>query len=220
MNLNDYAPTIDAAGMPDRIAALKICPQRRVPIPWFVAYLEDGTPEFRLADHVKRVRAIKENLCWVCGQKLGRFLTFVAGPMCGINRTTAEPACHLDCARWSARNCPFLSKPQMVRRENDLPADMESGPGFPILRNPGVSMLWTTRSLAIFRDGRGGWLIEMGPAETVEWFALGKPATRAQVAESIRTGLPALEDLARQQEGALEELARRRRDFDRYLPKS
>jgi hypothetical protein len=35
--------------------------------------------------------------------------SFVVGPMCGINRNSAEPPSHKECAQWSARNCPFLS---------------------------------------------------------------------------------------------------------------
>ena len=75
---------------------------RGYPVPWFVAWV-DGIPEFRASDGEKFYLAIKKDLCWVCGNKLGAFKTFVSGPMCGINRNTAEPPCHLDCAEWSAK---------------------------------------------------------------------------------------------------------------------
>jgi len=105
--------------LPDRMKSLPV--HRGYPVPWFVEWI-DGVPEFRAMDFSKWQRAIRDKLCWVCGTPLEKkFVTFVAGPMCGINRTSAEPPCHLICAQWSARNCPFLSKPQMTRRENDLP---------------------------------------------------------------------------------------------------
>ena len=196
----------DPIDIPSRIAALPIDPVRKIPVPWFVTWI-DGKPEFRGADRRKMVRAVKEKRCWVCGDRLGRHMTFVAGPMCGLNRTSAEPPCHTECARYSARACPFLARPHMVRREGGLdtlgavPAD-----GHMITRNPGVTLLWTTLSYSLFGDGAGGTLFRMGEPTALEWFCEGRAATRAEVAESVRTGLPILEEMARQQEGALERL--------------
>src|SRR5690242_2247182 len=104
--------------LPDRIARLPL-DERGYPVPWFVDWV-DGKPEFRAMDPAKWKRAVKERLCWVCGDRLGVLLVFPIGPMCGINRTTAEPPSHRDCALWSVRNCPFLSRPHMVRREDAL----------------------------------------------------------------------------------------------------
>ena len=176
--------------LPPRMTALKVA--RGYPVPWFVSWV-DGAPEFRCMDAPKWSRAIKEKLCWVCGEKLGKHMTFVAGPMCGINRISSEPPCHHDCAQWSARNCPFLSKPQMVRRENDMPEGKRTSPTM-IPRNPGVTMLWTTKTYHLFRHADEV-LIRMGEAERVEWWALGKPATRAQVDESVEAGLPKLREM-------------------------
>ena len=61
---------------------------------------------------------MREKRCWVCGDPLGVHLTFPIGPMCALNRTISEPPSHHECASWSARNCPFLSRPHMVRRED------------------------------------------------------------------------------------------------------
>ena len=113
--------------LPARMRGLPV-DERGYVVPWFVDWL-DGKPEFRAMDRSKFVRAIRERLCWVCGEKLGVYLTFVAGPMCGINRTSGEPPCHADCALWSALNCPFLSNPRMVRREDDLTPKMGSMSG-------------------------------------------------------------------------------------------
>lgn len=73
--------------IPARIQNLPVDPVRKFPVPWFVAWV-DGKPEFRAADQRKLVIAIQEKRCWVCGEPLGRFMTFVVGPMCGLNRTS------------------------------------------------------------------------------------------------------------------------------------
>lgn len=205
--------------LPDRMKDLAV-DDRGYPVPWFVAWV-DGKPEFRAMDGSKFRRAIREKLCWVCGGRLGVNVCFVAGPMCGINRTSSEPPAHLECGRWSARNCPFLNNPHMVRREDEVvnnAAMRESAPGFAITRNPGVAMLWITRQFEVYDDGKGRPLIQMGQPESVEWYACGRPATRAEVVASIESGLPNLEALARQQSGAMEALERAQRRFDRWLP--
>src|SRR5258708_35612370 len=141
--------------LPSRMLSLPI-DDRGYVVPWFVDWI-DGKPEFRAMDGKKFVRAIKEKLCWVCGERLGRYMTFVAGPMCGINRTSSEPPSHLECAQWSARNCPFLNNPQAIRREDeDVNPLSKSVGGIAIQRNPGVSMLWTTNTYTIFDDHHGG----------------------------------------------------------------
>lgn len=207
---------VNSTDMPARIRSLPLCPKRNVPVPWFVDYI-DGVPEFRAMNPEKRTLAVRTKLCWVCGEALGKYMTFVAGPMCGINRTSSEPPCHHECAQWSARNCPFLSKPQMTRREGGMEGS-EVAAGHGIMRNPGVTLLWTCRSYTLFGDGMGGWLIQMGEPTGVEWWALSKPATRAQVQESIRTGLPALEAMAAEQEGAMNKLREMTKAFERFLP--
>lgn len=201
--------------LPDKMAHLPI-DRRGYPVPWFVAMV-NGEPEFRLADPEKYIRAVKEKLCWVCGGQLGRYMVFVIGPMCGINRTTSEPPCHRECALYSVQNCPFLTKPNMVRRENDLPPESGDPGGHMIKRNPGVSLVWTTESYSLFNDGHGMPLIEVGPPHHTEWFALGKPATRDQVVEAVETGLPALARLCDTAEDRAE-LARRKAEIEKMYP--
>jgi hypothetical protein len=190
------------------------------PVPWFVDWI-NGKPEFRAMDKRKYVQAIQKRLCWVCGGKLETRFAFVAGPMCGINRTSSEPPSHLECARWSARNCPFLSNPNMVRRQDELLDNekfREQAPGFAIARNPGVVLIWITREYEVFPDGMGGQLIMMGRPHEVEWYCRGRAATRAEVDESIENGIGALEAVARTEVGGLEALAKARKKFEKLLP--
>lgn len=208
-------PELEA--LPKRLVTLPV-EERGYVVPWFVDWIE-GKPEFRAMDPAKWQRAIREKLCWVCGERLGRYMVFVAGPMCGINRTSSEPPSHKECAEWSVRNCPFLNNSKAIRRVDEkFGMDAPCIGGEAIMRNPGVTMLWTTETYSIFRDGRGGYLLHMGEPTEVRWFAEGKPATREQVEKSIETGIPALEQMAVQQEGALAYLKECRERFQKWIP--
>jgi len=96
--------------------------KRGYPVPWFVEWIK-GEPEFRAMDPRRLVKAINQRLCWTCGKLLFQEEVFVIGPMCAVNRISSEPPSHRECALYAATNCPFLSKPQMVRRKDGLPAD-------------------------------------------------------------------------------------------------
>jgi hypothetical protein len=210
-------PTLRAklTPMPDRIKRLTL--HRGFPVPWFVAMV-DGEPDFRIMSTERWAQAIQRRACWTCGETLGANLAFVSGPMCGISRTSAEPPSHVECARWSVANCPFLSQPKMVRRDSGLPEGATTADGLAIMRNPGVAMIWVTRSFQVWRPESGGKLIEMGEPIRVEWYSEGRPATRAEVEESIRTGLPSVQAIANTQVGAPEALERQLQDFRRLLP--
>jgi hypothetical protein len=193
----------DLPPLTDRIAALPV-DERGYPIPFFVDYV-NGKPDFRVADGRKWKLCVKEKLCWVCGQKLGTHLAFTIGPMCAVNRTTSEPPEHLDCAMWSVKGCPFLSKPQMKRREDEFTDSLVSA-GNAIKRNPGATCIWVTKTFLLFGDGKGGALIRIGDPVAVTWWKLGREATRAEVDESIRTGFPLLQEEAAKQPGGLDAL--------------
>ena len=194
-------------GLPERPPRMRSLPlnDKGYPVPWFVDWV-DGVPEFRAMDPVKWERAVHHKLCWLCGERLGHFFTFVAGPMCGINRTSSEPPSHHDCAVYAARACPFLTLPKAVRRQAGLPEGVQLQPGqkqtennivggISLTRNPGVAMLWTTTRYTLHKVDNG-YLLEMGPPTEVEWFCEGRRATRAEVDESIRTGMPFLQKIA------------------------
>lgn len=186
----------DLPPLPARMQRLPL-DARGYPVPWFVAWLENdeevppgrGTPDFRVVAR-GRVAASYKGLCWVCGQPRGVHKSFVIGPMCMVNRTTSEPACHLECALWSAIACPFLSKPHAERRETKMPSHVPA-PGFMIERNPGVAVVWTTRTCKPF-NADPGVLFQLGPPEHIQCFREGRRATRAELMESLDSGFPRL----------------------------
>lgn len=177
----------DLPPIPARLRSLPV--DRGYPVPWFVPFI-DGKPEFRMGDPEKLLRAIKGRLCWVCGEQLGRYMAFVIGPMCSINRISAEPPCHKECAEFSAMACPFLIGKQPERREGDLPKALPEV-GLMIRRNPGCCAVWITTEYDLVRAGHGV-LFAIGEPTAIKWFAKGREATRAEVMASIESGAPIL----------------------------
>lgn len=214
-------PRFNPDDMPVGIRRLPV-DARGYPVPWFVdlaAPYINGNPDFRVMDGARLKAAVREKRCWVCGMKLreGAF-AFLAGPMCGINRNNAEPPCHIDCAQWSAKACPFLSHPKRIRDTRDLPAH-HSQAGVGIKRNPGVAMVWVCDSYKTWRPPSGGILFDLGEPIRVEWVCEGREATRVEVMESVETGLPLLlEPAARQSAEACFALGRMTERFLKWLP--
>jgi hypothetical protein len=220
--LNARMEALVAAGkVPPRVARLPVSPSGFF-VPWFVWFNDDGVPDFRVIAPGKVGKAYRERRCWVCGERTGRHLSFIAGPMCAINRTSAEPPSHHDCAIFAATACPFLSQPKMRRNDKGLPEERSYNEGA-IDRNPGVSMVWTTDSYKPFQvgrtDGKTGYLFTMGEPTEVLWFCRGRPADRMEVMESVESGMPLLREPARFEGRAAEaELDRLYRQFLKFLP--
>lgn len=183
--------------IPPRIRALPV-DERGYPVPWFVAWI-DGKPDFRLVHPETVVEAIRLRKCWVCGDTLGKHTAFVIGPMCVVNRVSAEPPMHVDCAEFSAKACPFLTLPKAQRREANLP-ERGHEVGFMIRRNPGCCVVWETPRYRAEWVGNG-YLFRLGSPISLRWYAEGRAATRAEVLASVQSGLPILRKAATDESG-------------------
>lgn len=199
----------DLPPLPERLRHLDL-DDRGYPIPWFVARIKGRKPDIRFADSWRRSEALALGKCWVCGYTIApENPAFVIGPMCLVNRVSAEPPTHLECAEYSVKACPFLAKPKMVRRENDRPENPAQLPGHAIMRNPGVALIYVPKSFVLEPDGRGEYLFRLGEPLSLSFWAEGRPATRDEIEESIRTGMPILATQCDEQPGnRLEDLER------------
>lgn len=176
--------------LPVRMRNLRIN-EKGYPIPYFVRNI-NGVYDFRIMDEVKLVNCFTHSLCWICGSNLGIYRTFVVGPMCVVNRTSAEPPSHSDCAMFAAKACPFLAHPKAVRREAGMPEVLNPA-GVMLEHNPGVTALYTTRRYRIRYDK--GILFEVGEPDHVRWFREGRPATRHEILEGMDLGIPKLREM-------------------------
>ncbi len=178
---------------PEQIAALRRN-QAGFPIPFFVANQHHPDPEFWLASPVAYRKAVMASSCWVCGRRRpGGADAFVIGPMCAVNRISADPPAHPECVDYAVKVCPFLSRPEMKRHSQDLPPGTTM-PGIPILRNPGVAGIWVCAEWQLTKIPGQGWLFDLGEPISVSWWSRGRPATRAEVLASMTSGLPLLEE--------------------------
>ncbi len=101
---------------PNRLARLPR-DRRGFPVPWFVSW-KDGEPRFPVVDAEKLSIAWNDELCWVCGDKLGAHRGWVVGPMSAVEGATPEPPSHYECAAFSVSNCPHLATPGARYSEN------------------------------------------------------------------------------------------------------
>jgi hypothetical protein len=191
---------------------------RGYPVPFFVEWV-GGVPDHRLQDPTKLARCVREKRCWLCGDRLGRYLVFVIGPMCAVNRVSSEPPSHRECAEYAVSACPFLTRPHAQRREAGMLEEAQEVAGVMIKRNPGVVLLWVTRSYRLARVANGV-LFDVGDPVETHWYSEGRAATRAEVLAAIESGLPLLEEQARQDRpGALEALQQMLQRALRLVPK-
>lgn len=166
---------------------------RGYPVPWFTPWHE-GRWDFRYIRPGKVQQAVREDRCWTCGERLRRPCAFVVGPMCAVNRTSAEPPSHVECAIYAAKACPFLARPKMARPSGGEGVKVGgSMPGVALLRNPGVALVWITDHPS-YTPKIG--LFDIGEPLRVRWFAHSRPATREEIMESIDTGYPHLRKIA------------------------
>jgi len=179
--------------LPARLARRPVS-DRGFPVPWFVSLI-GGKWDFVNLDPRLIGEAYRRNICWLCGEPLGRFKCFVIGPMCSINRVSSEPPSHRDCAEYAVRACPFLARPNARRNEK---ATLAPGnvPGISIDHNPGATLIWITGSYQPMRVP-GGVLFQIGPPIETYWYTEGRTATRDEIMAAIDKGLPYLRNMAK-----------------------
>lgn len=102
---------------PPRIARLPH-DQRGYPIPWNVLRNDSGEPFFTVNDDRRAWRALREELCPICGERLGKWRWFVGGP-----RSAFDPhgwyldlPGHHECQQFALTVCPYLAAPKYLGR--------------------------------------------------------------------------------------------------------
>ena len=125
------------------------------------------------------------------------------------------------------RACPFLTQQELERRAKGLPEDRSKAPGLGLQHNPGIAMLWITKTYrpwavpqqAVQEAGAQlGVLFEIGEPETIEFYSFGREATHEEIRAAIARGLPYLRETARSQgPRAMAELLSQLRAFEALL---
>jgi len=109
----------------------------------------------------------------------------------------------------------------MSRNYKTMPEEMRNeAPGIPFDRNPGVCLVWTTRTYERFYAGNG-YLFRLGDPTSTSWWTKGRKASRQEIEESIAGGLPTLRQVA-ELDGpeAVAEMERRYQEAQGLLPEA
>lgn len=157
-----------------------------LPIPWFTVKGKDGEYTPGMASGYKVVKATKEGLCWVCGEKMGRYEIYVQSMAGVIHQFSTEPPAHLDCAVFTAEHCPFL---------------VNSG-------KP-IALYTTTDSYVLNREGQPVFILS--PPAELKWYHSGRLATRQECIAELEVVMPQILSTAAQSKNKGEELMMKQR---------
>jgi hypothetical protein len=147
-----------------------------LPIPFIATIHEDGTPDFRVTDHHKRLHVIKWKQCQLCGEPLGRYFFFVGGIISANQNAYYEPACHLDCLIYAMQVCPFI----VGKMEHaDLEKVKKDNPDRIVLIDPSYTAVKS-----------GHWVITKADRWTYVWTAGGTMLLKPQVIKKSPTLTP------------------------------
>lgn len=151
--------------IPDRLAALPVCPRRGLPIPYANVITAGGSADFATLDSRCVHDVALQRVCGVCGQELDYWIVFAGGPRCATDRAYVDPPMHHECARAALRLCPYLFRQDMKRRKSTAP-----GAGTPMgftEAKPEAYLLYVTRSYKITIT-EGGIIFTPAPAVRIE----------------------------------------------------
>lgn len=92
--------------------------RRGYPVP-FVTMLDPYTdePDFRVLDVRRQLQCIKDRLCSMCGEPLGKYIAFIGGPRSRDGHAFFDPGMHRECAEYASKVCPFISRENASYRE-------------------------------------------------------------------------------------------------------
>jgi hypothetical protein len=109
--------TVPQVPVPRRMRHLDRDP-RGYPIPWGVWRDQDGRPHFTVNDEAKRISALVEDLCGLCGGRHVKRRWFVGGPQSAFHPQGAyyDPPLHGECLRYALKVCPYLAAPHYGKR--------------------------------------------------------------------------------------------------------
>lgn len=170
-----------AVPLPPRLAA-RPKDHRGYPIPWNVQLDAAGRPDFRVIDQRKVAQAVRNRVCGLCGEPLGRHLAFIGGPLSHQSRFFTDPPMHKDCAQYALRVCPWLAAPNM-RYAEQLPqlAGVTTVVHTQMIsdQRPERFFVATTRDYRLVRMPDGAVVLQAEPWEWSEWWRHGQQGADA-----------------------------------------
>lgn len=126
--------------IPHRMRAL-IKDERGYPVPYVVLRDSDGKPHFTVNDSERRLKALKERRCHVCGSKLDRAFWFVGGPLSAfhVNGCYNDGPLHKECMEYALRVCPYLALTKYMGRIDASTVDKDKIPDGMVFFDPTIT---------------------------------------------------------------------------------
>lgn len=184
--------------MPERIARLDT-DARGYKIPWNVLRAEDGTPFFTINDDRKAWIAINEQLCPICGERLGKWKWFVGGPRSAFHEHGwyLDLPMHHECMTFALETCPYLALPKYLGRidvthAEKLPKKLRILLDETITRDRPAIFVAAGSDQVEAQRGRPGvvpYLRPLRPALGYEYWRHGKQITEEEALPYLRTAL-------------------------------
>jgi hypothetical protein len=162
---------LSAIHTPPRIAALPK-DERGYPIFYTALVGPDGKANYRAQDTVKCNLALHEGLCGMCGQKLGKLMAFVGGPISIKNRLFADLPMHESCAVYALQACPFIAAPKFSY-QHAVDADMGVNPLVSDARPERFGLGITNKMKLVTIQGQT--VIKAGRFSRIQFWVSGKP---------------------------------------------
>lgn len=142
-----------------------------LPVPFFTAFNEDGTPDFRAHSPERHSKAVRDELCGICGKHLLYWRFLLVGPNELKQRATYMPAMHENCARFALEVCPFLA---MGKREmGEVGPEQVQVTSAPLPKPERIAMVRTSNYRVIYGGVRqkGREYVRFAPPRDIEWYA-------------------------------------------------
>ena len=140
-----------------------------IPIPYITFVDKHGKPSWATTHPGRFLKALKEELCAACGQRVGKahFRVFIVQPLQAIRHISLTLPMHMDCAQWMGCN-------------------------FPTMRADGLWAAYVTRGFKVVRTPAGPVFLLGTPAtrEGITWYTEGRKATRDEVIEEFDKIVP------------------------------
>lgn len=185
--------------IPERMQSLP-CDQRGYPIPFVVQRDHAGLPLFIVNDSLTQQYCIRNKLCSICGQKLGKELWFAGGPGSALHPYGMyfDSAMHHECVTYAMQVCPYLALPNYHARESEakidrlqkrlssdekLLVDPTQEPGRPRMF---VVVMAYGQSLIDNIQGQNPHLKPLRPYHAIEFWRHGKRLPMAEGMEAVR----------------------------------
>lgn len=114
---------------------------RGYPVPFIVLRDSDGRPHFTVNDSARRLRALLEKRCHICGGRLDKTLWLVGGPMSAFHERGCynDGPLHQECMEYAMRVCPYLALTKYMGRIDAAAVDTSKLPGSMLFFDPTIN---------------------------------------------------------------------------------